>query len=51
MWNIEQDEEREDCDEVFNGEPFVRAASLLRDCTYTGIIDLLTQAVETGGCG
>ena len=27
MWNIEQDEEREDCDEVFNGEPFVRAAS------------------------
>lgn len=35
-------------EEGFDDEPFVRAAALFRDETFTDIIQLLTDAVESG---
>ena len=35
-------------DDVFNDEPFVKAASQFRDGQYTGVLNLLTEAVNTG---
>jgi hypothetical protein len=34
--------------EGFNDDPFVRAAAMFREQEYLGIIELLTEAVETG---
>ena len=37
-----------DSDEIFRANPFVRAATAFRKKQYHGIIEILTEAVDTG---
>ena len=41
-------EESPDLYEGFSDDPFVRAAAMFRDQEYLGIVELLTEAIETG---
>lgn len=44
-------EESRDLYEGFSEDPFVKAAAMFREHEYLGIIELLTEAVETGKFG